>query len=119
MMVPLAFAQPAGGKQKLAVEKKVEKKIDAPAEPAAAIAAIFPYRPSDSWAGQRFIFLPGPKASENNVYDDFNIKITRKQYAGRVAKVVSVEDFSGRIHIEFEMEDTKERLRARTLPGKE
>jgi len=119
MMAPLAFAQDPSGKQKLAAEMKAEKKTDALSEPAAAIAAIFPYRPFDAWMGQRFIFLPGPKASESNIYDDFYNKITRKQYAGRVAKVVSVEDFSGRIHLEFEMEDTKERLRARTSPGKE
>ncbi|MEP7338687.1 MAG: hypothetical protein ABI977_13195, partial [Acidobacteriota bacterium] len=109
LMAPLALAQDAGGKQKLAAETKAEKKTDAPTEPAAAIATIFPYRPPDAWVGQRFIFLPGPKASEGNVYDDFYSKITRKQYAGRVAKVVSVEDFSGRAHLEFEMEDTKER----------
>jgi len=119
MIVPFAFAQDVNGKQKLAAEKKAEKKTDATAEPSATVAETFPYRPLDSWVGQRFVFLPGPKASENQPYDDFYGKIIRKQYAGRIAKVVSAADFSGRFHLEFEMEDTKERLRARTLPGKE
>jgi len=111
-----AFAQEVGGKQNLSAGKRSDTSST---EPAAIAAAIFPYRSFDSWLGQRFIFLPGPKASENNAYDDFYSKITRKQYAGRIAKIVSVEDFSGRFHLEFEMEDTKEHLRARTTPGKE
>lgn len=121
MIASFAFAQDAGGKQKLAAEKKAEKKGDAPVvEPiAATIAAVFPYRPFDAWMGQRLIFLPGPRASQDNIYDDFYGKPTRRQYAGRIAKVVSVEDFSGRVHLELEMEDSKEHLRARVSPGKE
>ncbi len=122
MLVPPVFAQDIGSKQKLATEKKAEKKTetspDALREPIGA-TALFPYRPFDSWIGQRLIFLPGPKASAEKAYDDFYGKLTHKQYAGRIAKVVSVEDFSGRVHLEIEMEDSKERLRARTAPGKE
>jgi hypothetical protein len=95
------------------------KKAGDPVEPAPNVAALFSFVPITSWVGQRFIFLPGPKASENGTYDDFSGKIVRKQYQGRVAKVISVSDFSGRAHLEFEMEDTQERLRAKTLPNKE
>jgi hypothetical protein len=88
-------------------------------EPAPNAATLFPFVPINSWVGQRFIFLPGPKASENGTYDEFSGRLVRKQYQGRVAKVISVSDFSGRVHLEFEMEDGQERLRARTLPYKE
>lgn len=110
-----SLAQEAGARQNLATEKKTE-----PREPEASTPlALFSYRHFDSWAGQRFIFLSGPKASENAIYDDFSGKITRKKYAGRIATVVSASDFNGRIHVEFEMEDTHERIRASTLPHKE
>ncbi len=82
-------------------------------------AALFPYRPMNMWQGQRFIFLPCPKGSENGSYDDFTGTRKRKDYAGRVAKVVSVSDFGGRVHLEFELEDNGEHVRARTLPNKE
>ena len=81
--------------------------------------ALFPYVPLDGWVGRRFVFLPGPKASENEIYDDFSGRLNRRQYQGRVAKVTGASDFSGRVHLELEMEDTRERLRARTLPNKE
>ncbi|MBO0798301.1 MAG: hypothetical protein J2P31_05715 [Blastocatellia bacterium] len=81
--------------------------------------SLFPYVQIDSWEGRRFIFLAAPKASENDIYDDFSGRLIRRQYQGRVAKVTGASDFSGRIHLELEMEDTKERLRARSLPGKE
>jgi hypothetical protein len=96
-----------------------EKKAGDPVEPALNAATLFPFVPINSWGGQRFIFLSGPKASENGTYDDFSGRLVRKQYQGRVAKVIAVSDFSGRVHLEFEMEDTHERLRARTLPNKE
>lgn len=82
-------------------------------------ALQFPYRPMGDWQGQRFIFLSSPKPLEHSTYDDFNGTRKRKDYAGRVAKVVAVSDFSGRVHLEFELEDTGEHLRARTLPNKE
>lgn len=49
--------------------------------------------------------------------DDFVGAITYSKYVGRVARVVSVTDFSGRAHLEFELEDNSERLRARTTTG--
>ncbi|HKX29277.1 MAG TPA: hypothetical protein VJ302_16395 [Blastocatellia bacterium] len=87
-------------------------------ETAAPAVDHFPFRPISSWVGQRFIFLPGPKASEDSTYDDFSGKVVRKQYQGRIAKVVSAEDFSGRVHVIFEMEDTKDRLRAYAPPNR-
>jgi hypothetical protein len=114
--VAFIYAQDPSQRQNLATEKKNDAHLSALS---AAMTTLFPFRPLDSWRGQRFIFLPGLKASENNTYGDFFGKITHKQYSGRIAKVISVEDFSGRTHIEFEMEDTKEHLRASTLPGKE
>ena len=62
-------------------------------------AKSFPYRPISTWQGERFIFLPCPKGAENGVYDDFVGARKRKDYAGRVAKVVSVSDFVGRAHL--------------------
>jgi hypothetical protein len=87
--------------------------------PAIETATLFPFRPMSDWQGQRFIFLPCPKPLENGAYDDFSGTPKRKNYAGRILKVVSVSDFGGRVHLEFELEDTGERLRARTLPNKE
>jgi hypothetical protein len=82
-------------------------------------ATLFPYRPPASWQGQRFIFLSCPKSLENGVYDDFTGARKRKDYAGRIIKVVTVSDFSGRLHFEFEVEGAGEHLRARTIPNKE
>jgi hypothetical protein len=82
-------------------------------------ATLFPYRPMTTWQGQRFIFLPCPKSLEHITYDDFGGARKRKDYAGRTAKVVSVSDFGGRVHLEFELEDNGEHVRARTLPNKE
>src|SRR5262249_37490334 len=62
---------------------------------------------------------PKPKSSQSESYDDFTDKLTYEKYVGRVAKVVSVSDFSGRTHVEFAMEDNGERLRARTSVNKE
>jgi hypothetical protein len=90
-----------------------------PAEASFNLAEHFPYVPINSWVGQRFVFLPGPKGSENGIYDEFSGKLARGRYQGRIAKVISVNDFSGRVHLEFVMEDTQEHLRARTLPHKE
>lgn len=108
-----AFAQETNTRQQLTVEKKTET------PPPEAAAALFPFHPINKWEGQRFVFLAGPQATQDSVYDDFSGKLTRKQYAGRIARVVAVSDFSGRVHLEFEMEDTKEKLRARTTPGSE
>jgi hypothetical protein len=82
-------------------------------------AKLFPYCPMSAWQGRRFIFLPCPKGVEQGTYDDFTGARKRKDYAGRVARVVSVNDFGGRVHLEFELEDNGEHLRARTLPNKE
>ncbi len=82
-------------------------------------ATQFPFRPMLAWQGQRFIFLSSPKPLENASYDDFTGARKRKDYMGRIAKVVSVSDFSGRVHLELELEDTGEHLRARTAPNKE
>jgi hypothetical protein len=112
-----AFAQPPSP-QNIVPGKKASDSPEA-APPRIDTATLFPFVPINSWVGQRFIFLPGPKASENGTYDDFSGRLVRKQYQGRVAKVISVSDFSGRAHLEFEVEDTKELLRARTLPYKE
>jgi hypothetical protein len=108
------FAQPPSS-QKIMPGKHAG---DSPESPPNA-ETLFPFVPINSWVGQRFVFLPGPKASENGTYDDFSGRLVRKQYQGRVAKVISVSDFSGRVHLELEMEDTQERLRAKTLPNKE
>ncbi|MBI1764170.1 MAG: hypothetical protein HYR56_22320 [Acidobacteria bacterium] len=64
-------------------------------------ATLFPFHPIGSWQGQRFIFLPCPKPLEHATYDDFSGTRKRKDYRGRIAKVVSVTDFSGRAHLEF------------------
>jgi hypothetical protein len=82
-------------------------------------STTFPFLPITEWQGQRFIFLSAPKGSENTAYQDFNGKRVRKDYAGRIAKVVSVSDFSGRHHVELEIEDNGEKLRARTSPDRE
>lgn len=82
-------------------------------------ATLFPYRPMTTWQDQRFVFLPCPKSLEHVTYDDFSGVRKRKDYAGRIAKVVSVSDFGGRVHLEFELEDNSEHVRARTLPNKE
>jgi hypothetical protein len=108
------FAQPPNSRNIVPGEKAG----DSP-EPAPNAAPLFPFVPIDSWVGQRFIFLPGPKASESGTYDDFSGRLVRKKYQGRIAKVISASDFSGRVHLELEMEDTQERLRAKTLPNKE
>lgn len=85
-------------------------------EPAAPLA---PFRPITTWQDQRFIFLSSPKASSDTPYQDYNGKRVRKDYAGRIAKVVNVSDFSGRQHLDLEMEDNGEKLRARTSPNRE
>ncbi len=103
-------------RQNLSADKKTDRSAT---EAASAAAALFTFHPINSWVGQRFIFLPGPKASENSAYEDFSGKVIRKQYQGRIAKVISVSEFDGRAHVEYEMEDTQERLRAQTLPNKE
>lgn len=108
-----ALAQEPNNRQNLTVEKKTD------ARPPEAAAALFPHHPISKWEGQRFVFLAGPQATQDSIYDDFSGKLTRKQYAGRIARVVAVSDFSGRAHLEFEMEDTKEKLRARTTAGSE
>lgn len=108
-----AFAQETNTRQKLTVEKKIETRLPEAAAP------LFRFHPINQWEGQRFVFLAGPQATPDSVYDDFSGKLTRKQYAGRVARVMAVSDFGGRVHLEFEMEDTKERLRARTTSGSE
>jgi hypothetical protein len=108
------FAQPPTPKNIVSGNKAGD-----PPELAPNAAPLFPFVPINSWVGQRFIFLPGPKASENGTYDDFSGKLVRKNYQGRVAKVISASDFSGRVHLELEMEDNQERLRAKTLPNKE
>ena len=108
-----AFAQETNNRQNLTIEKK------AAARPPEAAAALFPYHPISKWEGQRFVFLAGPQATQESIYDDFSGRLTRKQYAGRIARVVAASDFSGRVHLEFEMEDTKEKLRARTTVGSE
>ena len=86
------------------------------AEPAAPLA---PFRSILTWQDQRFIFLSSPKASSDTPYQDYSGKRVRKDYAGRIAKVVSVSDFSGRQHLDLEMEDNGEKLRARTSPNRE
>jgi hypothetical protein len=96
-----------------------EKTEPSTTEPAVSITALFPFHPITEWVGQRFIFLPGPKASAESNYEDFLNKALRKQYQGRTAKVISVSELGGRVTIDFEMEDNQERLRARTLPNKE
>jgi len=103
------FAQPPNPQSIVAGKKAGDS-----AELALDAETLFPFVPINSWVGQRFVFLPAPKASENGTYDDFSGRVVRKQYQGRVAKVVSVSDFSGRFHLEFEMEDNQEHLRAKT-----
>lgn len=94
---------------------------EAPRKTGVAVEAAtqFPFRPILNWQGQRFIFLPSPKPLEQANYDDFTGGRKRKDYTGRIVKVVSVSDFSGRVQLEFELEDTGEHVRARTLPNKE
>ena|GEM_PF-2259802 len=110
----ILFAQETN-RQNITAEKRTEPKT---AEAAPTAAVLYPFHPMNEWVGQRFIFLPGPKSSANSAYEDFSGKVTRKQYQGRIAKVISVSDFGGRMHLEFEMEDTQDRIRARTLPDK-
>src|SRR5262245_40667561 len=94
-----AQAQDAN-RSNMTTENKAKQKTSVNA---ALTANLFPYRPIDAWVGQRFVFLPGPKASEESTYDDFSGKVVRKQYQGRIAKVVSAEDFGGKVHVIFEM----------------
>jgi hypothetical protein len=103
-------------RQSMVPENKTEPSST---EPSGSIAALFPFHPLTEWVGQRFIFLPGPKASAESNYEDFLSKALRKQYQGRIAKVISVSELGGRVTVDFEMEDDRERLRARTLPNKE
>jgi hypothetical protein len=112
-----AFAQKKG-RQNLSVEKKA---VDEPVKVPEVIdlSTLFPYRPMGSWKDQRFIFLPAPKASEESLYEDFSSKLIRKNFQGKIVRVIEVSDFGGRIHLEFEVEETRELLRARTLPKKE
>ena len=84
-----------------------------------AAARLFPFHPITTWTGKRFIFLPKPKSSRGGDYEDFSGKISHEKYAGRIARVVAVNDFNGRAHVEFEMEDTGEHLRAQTVVNKE
>ncbi|MCI0661722.1 MAG: hypothetical protein L0220_11660 [Acidobacteria bacterium] len=113
------FAQKKG-RQNLSVEKKTETEKEPVKGPEAIdLTSLFPYRPIGSWADKRFIFLPGPKASEGSQYEDFTSRLIRKNFQGKIAKVISVSDFGGRTHLEFEVEETGERYRARTLPNKE
>jgi hypothetical protein len=109
--VAVAFAQEA--RQNVAPEKKPDPNA------IEAAATVFVFHPIAAWTGKRFIFLPAPKASRQGNYEDFVGSVSRQKYAGRIARVVSVGEFSGRAHVEFEMEDTGERVRARTVVGKE
>jgi hypothetical protein len=106
------FAQDKNSSYTVAGTKGDEskKENDAPA------GTLFPYRPITGWVGQRFVFLSGPKVAEESTYDDFPGRLTHKQYQGRIAKVVSVEDFGGKFHLTFEMEDTKDPVRAYAPP---
>src|SRR5262245_27910168 len=94
-----------------------DKKSDPSAVEAAA--GLFTFHPINTWTGKRFIFLPKPKSSRGGDYEDFSGKISHEKYAGRIARVVTVDNFNGRAHVEFEMEDTGERLRAQTVVNKE
>ncbi len=100
-------------RQNITPEKKPDPK------PAEAAPTLFPFHPINSWTGKRFIFLPKPKSSQSGSYEDFSGAVSHQKYAGRAARVVSVSDFNGRAHIEFEMEDNGERLRAFTVARKE
>jgi len=116
---PSTFAQKKG-RQSLSVEKKTETEKEPVKAPAAIdLSSLFPYRPIGSWVDKKFIFLPGPKASEGSQYEDFTSKLIRKNFQGKIIKVISVSEFGGRTHLEFEVEETGERHRARTLPNKE
>ena len=93
---------------------------EAPHKPTPETAApLAPFRPIMTWQDQRFIFLSSPKASSDTPYQDYTGKRVRKDYAGRIAKVVNISDFSGRQHLDLEMEDNGEKLRARTSPNRE
>jgi hypothetical protein len=108
------YAQPPSPQNMTPNKKADESSVPIPGE-----VSLFPYIPINTWVGKRFIFLPGPKSSENGSYGDFSGRVIRKQYQGRIAKVIAANDFGGRVHLEFEMEETKEHLRAKTLPNKE
>lgn len=111
---------PVGTTKEAATDASKTASEEAPkTEPASNSAARFPYRPMTSWIGQRFLFLPAPKSLGNGQYDDFSGGLKRRDYAGRTLKVVNVSDFSGRVHVEFEVEGDGAHLRARTLPNKE
>ncbi|HWQ35121.1 MAG TPA: hypothetical protein VNQ79_19905 [Blastocatellia bacterium] len=67
-------------------------------EPAAATntgIAAPPFRPLSAWTGERFIFIPRPKASQADRYDDFSGNVSYAKYVGKTVRVVSVTDFSG------------------------
>jgi len=108
-----AYTPAQEARQNIAPEKKAD-----PATTEAA-ATLFPYHPIRAWEGKRFIFLPRPNSSPTDAYDDFIGSVHVRKFAGRIGKVVSVGEFSGRAHVEFEMEDTGERVRARTIVNKE
>lgn len=100
-------------RQNIVSEKRSET------SPAASAALLFPFCPIDEWTGKRFVFLPRPKDAQDGTYDDFSGNVKYMKYVGRVGKVVSVSNFRDRRHIEFEMEDDGQHLRAATSPGRE
>jgi hypothetical protein len=55
-------------RQNIAPEKKTEPNTT---ESAVPLTTLFPFHPITEWVGQRFVFLPGPKASAESNYEDF------------------------------------------------
>ncbi|MGH9843708.1 MAG: hypothetical protein ACREEM_33650 [Blastocatellia bacterium] len=108
-----AFALAQETRQNIAPEKRTD------AATTEAAATLFPYHPISAWTGKRFIFLPRPASSPADAYDDFIGSVRVQKFAGRVGKVISVGEFNGRAHVEFEMEDSGEHVRARTIVNKE
>ncbi len=114
-LVSICFATAAAQetRQNITAEKKSDSK------PVEAAPTLFPFHPINAWAGKRFIFLPKPKSSSSGTYEDFGRTVSHAKYAGRTARVISASDFNGRAHVEFEMEDDGEKLRAASFVNKE
>jgi len=121
LTVTLAFAV-AGLSQDPSTRRDLKTREKGASEPSPAEVQKkpnSPFYPISSWMGKRFIFLSKPKMTPSDTYEDFVGAVNCSKYAGRTAKVVWIGEFSGRVHVEFEMEDTGQRVRARTIPHKE
>jgi hypothetical protein len=97
-------------------EGSIGKKVTT--EPKITSKGSFPYRSINEWVGERFIFLPVSKKLQEYGYQGIDGGDGRynhpsyKSYVGRIMKVTSVEKEYPLYRVTFQMEDSKETLRA-------